>query len=169
MPAEKRNRRTVPRVCEWCGRDFLAYANLVKKGYHRFCSRTCWRDPVRRFWAKVDKNGPTVRTDLGPCWVWTASCDRAGYGQLGRPDGSMARAHRVSYEIEYAVTLAPEQKVCHRCDNPPCVRPDHLFEGTQAANLADMVAKGRHWLTANPGASPYARNIAKRQVLDTAP
>ncbi len=104
--------------------------------YHRMRYHGSTDDPIRpwqkRFWAKVDKSGE--------CWVWTSVTDRAGYGLLGgrTPERS---AHRLSYRIAYGD--AGESHVLHRCDNPPCVRPDHLFLGDDALNHADMANKGR--------------------------
>lgn len=104
------------------------------------------RPLAERFWPKVDRNGPipTACPELGPCWLWTAAVDEHGYGKLsgGGHDGRMLRAHRVSYELRFG-PVPPELRVLHRCDNPPCVNPDHLFTGTMAANAADMVARGR--------------------------
>ena len=95
-----------------------------------------------RFWAKVDKNGPVPehRPELGPCWLWTAACFANGYGAF-RLGSKQRRAHVVSFE--WHVGPANGLKVCHACDVKPCVRPDHLFRGTHADNMADMVAKGR--------------------------
>lgn len=97
---------------------------------------------ARRFWAKVDKNGPTSShaSHLGPCWVWTASRDRKGYGQI-MIDRKPRRAHRVSWSL-HAGELG-DSCVLHRCDNRVCVNPGHLFLGTVTDNNRDMFAKGR--------------------------
>lgn len=77
------------------------------------------------------------------CWNWTAGKDRDGYGRFTVPGrGSWLRAHRFSYEL--FVGAVPEgMQVLHRCDNPSCVRPDHLLLGVQQDNADDMVQKGR--------------------------
>jgi len=102
-----------------------------------------------RFLAKVNVNGPVPahRPELGPCHVWTASLTSTGYGQFftgSRTDGSarMAKAPRVAWELAYGATPAGLW-VLHACDNPKCVRIDHLFLGTHDDNIADMIAKGR--------------------------
>jgi hypothetical protein len=91
------------------------------------------------FWAKVDKNGgvPAHLPDLRECWLWTASLFVGGYGRFGAQ-----RAHRVSWELHHGEV--PEGLfVLHRCDNPRCVNPGHLFLGTQTDNMRDMWAKRR--------------------------
>jgi hypothetical protein len=88
-----------------------------------------------RLYSRVDK---TSR-----CWTWTASTNEHGYGKI-RVNGRTVKAHRVSYELEYGVLLTPAQKLLHECDNPPCVRPSHLFIGTQLDNMRDCVTKKRH-------------------------
>jgi hypothetical protein len=95
---------------------------------------------VARFWAKVNKNGP-IHPEHGQCWVWIAKLDHDGYGRFWFA-GKIVGAHRFSWE--QANGAIPEGLcVLHHCDNPPCVRPDHLFIGTNKDNMDDRNAKGR--------------------------
>lgn len=100
----------------------------------------------------MGKRGPTVapmpwhfwhKALVGDgCWEWQASTYGIGYGQFHR-DGVMTPAHRMAWQLTHG-SIPDGMVVCHRCDNPPCVRPDHLFLGTNKDNSRDMVAKGRH-------------------------
>lgn len=99
------------------------------------------RPLAERFWEKVNKDGPTARPELGPCWVWTSTQDGHGYGAFYRGTGPRG-AHRVSWEL-YHGEPAGALCVLHKCDTPLCVRPEHLFLGTRTDNMADKVAKGR--------------------------
>lgn len=86
-----------------------------------------------RFWRRVKK--------LDGCWIWQGSLSQ-NYGRLTLDDRRKAFAHRYSYELAYG--HIPEGLcVLHKCDNPPCVRPDHLFLGTRKDNRADCVSKNR--------------------------
>lgn len=87
-----------------------------------------------RFWMKVDKSGD--------CWLWLGYRTAAGYGMFWL-NGRMRVSHRVALELEHGDTLDRDTAVCHRCDNPPCVRPSHLFLGSLADNNHDRDKKGR--------------------------
>ena len=98
-----------------------------------------------RFWSKVSKDGPIVREELGPCWVWKASRQPTGYGQIYAEGIGPQFAHRLSWVFANG-EIPPGMLVCHRCDNPPCVNPEHLWLGTDADNAKDRDAKGRRVL-----------------------
>jgi len=80
-------------------------------------------------------------TEDGSCLIWNGGKSGGGYGSI-TIDGQHKMTHRVCYE-EYFGEIPDGLLVCHRCDNPPCINPDHLFLGTQSDNLQDMYAKGR--------------------------
>jgi hypothetical protein len=122
----------------------------VRKGeplqyVHGHNRRRADRDLAVRFWEFVDKNGPIPphRPDLGPCWIWTRAKHPAGYGLLMGPGHKLVRATHISLDLA-GRPLPSGLCALHHCDNPPCVRDEHLFHGTHADNAADKIAKGRH-------------------------
>lgn len=88
---------------------------------------------LARFWSKVQKSDG--------CWLWTAAKDKKGYG-IFQLQGKAHKAHRIAYEITYNKPLG-NLLGCHTCDNPSCVRPDHIVPGTSDYNAKDRNAKGR--------------------------
>lgn len=94
----------------------------------------------QRFWEKVNKTpglGPN-----GDCWEWTAYLNKAGYGVFRICD-SVQLAHRVAFVLLKGEAILGLQG-CHRCDNPKCVNPEHIFPGTNSENQKDSALKGRH-------------------------
>ena len=88
-----------------------------------------------RFWGRVSKGDPDK------CWVWQAAVDSCGYGRI-RVNGPHQKASRVAYALTRG-DIPDGMCVCHRCDNPACVNPNHLFLGNHSQNMRDMVRKGR--------------------------
>jgi len=151
------------KICERCGNAFIMKATT---NAGRFCSMRCFKNPAKicqhcgqsynktaryycskrceakaktkslaeRFWTKVQKTEA--------CWLWCGNVNRAGYGTIGVVGTKTVLAHRVSYEL--AKEPISEGHLClHTCDNPRCVRPDHLKLGTQLENVRDMHEKQR--------------------------
>ncbi len=87
------------------------------------------------FWRKV------VVKDIDDCWEWSACKDKNGYGKLTY-GGKPFLAHRMAF-ISVHGSIRKGYFICHKCDNPSCVNPAHLFEGTHRDNMEDMLQKGR--------------------------
>lgn len=121
-------------------------------------------DDVTRFWEKVEK------TSL--CWIWKGHLQR-GYGVFSVNQNPVL-AHRYSWELAHGpivghVPMHPELEicVCHTCDNPACVRPDHLFLGNDKANHDDMIAKRRH--AHGPALADAVRRAHRRRGYTSSP
>lgn len=110
----------------------------------------------QRFFEKVSKTGE--------CWLWTGARMKNGYGKIiiNRKE---AKAHRVSWELAHG-PIPDGISVLHRCDTPPCVRPSHLFLGTQADNMADMAAKKRGTGWPHKGAKVPGAKLNEDQVRE---
>lgn len=142
--------------CEHCGTP------IHRRGKwrpHRFCGEPCanaakTRPVADRFWEKVERS-----PDPDGCWVWTAATTRIGYGVFAvSRKRKNVRAHRFAWELTHG-PIPDGLCVCHACDNPPCVRPDHLWLGTSEDNTADRHRKGR---TAKPSSVAIERDLHGR-------
>src|SRR4051812_13356235 len=90
-----------------------------------------------RFWEKVD-----IRSN-DECWPWKACKNEHGYGLFGVGNKRLKTSNRVAYEL--AVGPIPDGlRICHKCDNPPCCNPRHLYPATQRHNMLDRDMKGRN-------------------------
>lgn len=118
--------------------------------------------PLVRVWKRIVKAGPD------DCWLWYGATNNAGYGHLGAAPRKTIAAHRAAYESAVG-PIPPGVHVLHRCDNPPCCNPAHLWLGTAADNAADKVKKGRaravyHWR----GEGNAKAKLTAAQVLEIA-
>lgn len=100
------------------------------------------------------------RDPVTGCWQWQMSTNHNGYGRF-KVGAGVERAHRVSYHIHKG-PIPEGMIVCHACDNPGCVNPDHLWLGSNADNSADMLRKGRH------RTAPQAGEMNNRATLTEA-
>jgi hypothetical protein len=117
--------------CTKCGAPREKKATLCRK-----CYLESWKTPsADNFWPKVRIAGPN------DCWLWMAERKKSGYGKI-RIAGRQTMAHRVAWTLTHGL-IPKGMKICHRCDNPPCCNPSHLWLGTQTENIADMDRKGR--------------------------
>lgn len=133
----------VLRQCQQCGNNFLADPFKVREGKAKYCSRVCAnigqhseQNIARRFFKHI-----VIPADPTMCWLWQGKRFPNGYGMFTRIRKTLL-AHRFSYELH----VGPIPKgllIRHRCDNRPCVNPQHLLPGTQAQNIRDAVERGR--------------------------
>lgn len=116
--------RDIIKNCGHCGEQFKATSGVAK-----FCSDRC------HLLANVKHEGE--------CWVRTIGLDKDGYSIVRLRGRRRVKAHRAAYE-EFVGPVPDGQMVCHDCDNPPCINPQHLFLGSALDNKTDSVAKARH-------------------------
>lgn len=94
------------------------------------------RSTEQDFWKHVNKR------NADECWIWTGRLTDCGYGRVGY-HRKQWKAHRLAWALTYG-SIENGMGVLHKCDNPPCCNPNHLFIGTQIDNMADSARKGRH-------------------------
>jgi len=119
-----------------------------------------YKDWKERFWKKVSIKGNNE------CWEWTGGKQGDGYGIFGVIENGkwkMKLAHRISWTFHFG-EIPKYMKICHKCDNPKCVNPNHLFIGTQLDNVKDMVKKGR--INSREGIKNPKAKLTENEVLE---
>jgi|TARA_R110000772_G_scaffold109646_1_gene212929 hypothetical protein len=141
MTTKNRNK-----VCEVC--EILFFERRSDSNYQwnkKFCcSISCGNRSKRRV-KSIFERLKTFQIIKNGCWGWSGCTDGKGYGSISSRNGSghsPEKAHRVSYEMAFGV-IPKSLYVCHKCDNPQCTNPDHLFIGTQKDNMLDCSEKNR--------------------------
>lgn len=118
-----------------------------------------YEQSVEDFWIRVDSSN---LHDPLKCWEWTGHKHRDGYGWCSF-QGKKLLSHRASYIVHFGA-IPCGLCVCHRCDNPGCVNPNHLFVGTHTDNMRDMVGKGRGRIYYHKGEKCPAAKLTEDQV-----
>jgi hypothetical protein len=139
--------KPIRKICEQCGRGFQAKFQYQAKQYERYCGQACFKDTLRFtderalevMWSRVNRNGPNG------CWLYKGKANIRGYPTMVWRKERKLLVHRFIYQLAHGNLPKGRSVLClHRCDNPGCVNPGHIFLGDDADNQADMVAKRRH-------------------------
>jgi hypothetical protein len=154
MPLRDKHKNLIySRMCDRCGKTYTGHGK-------QFCSTNCansdYKTVQERFWSKVN-----IKSE-NECWEWIKFKNKKGYGLFGLnaiPEG----AHRVSWRFTYG-DIPESLCVLHKCDNPACCNPAHLFLGTNQDNVNDRVAKNRS--SDLRGSKHYRAKLTEIKVLE---
>ncbi len=143
LVAKQKKEGQCQQICDRCGKVEMKCNWDVQ----RFCSRECYDADRYKDTLKERLLEKTHITD--GCWLWTGSKNKKGYGGIGAMDRKKLLTHRASWIIHYG-QIPPGKQVLHTCDNTSCIKPAHLFLGTNSDNRQDMVNKKRQMHKLSP-------------------
>ena len=133
-------------VCPVCSKSTQLLASVAKN--RKTCGQRECTNELKRRNAKAqapaiaDRFKMRVEKQSNGCWLWTGNMSKGGYGVIVI-DGKPVRAHRLSYTLHRG-EIPEGLFICHHCDNPSCVNPDHLYAGTHQQNMDDRTRRGRN-------------------------
>jgi len=141
-----------------CGETTIVSGDSLRRGTTKKCrNRSSDLHLAERFWALVD-----IRNE-NECWPWLGTKSKKGYGKITY-NGKPKKATHVLIYLTTGDWIEPGLCTCHHCDNPSCVNPAHIFIGTNADNVADMISKGRKaWAV---GENVGSSKLTKQDVLE---
>jgi hypothetical protein len=134
------------KYCDGCGKELKPDPRYSKAQWakRKYCSKQCFSSEIKHDIAdqlRVFESSYQVDNKTG-CWIWMKSRCEKGYGMF-RLFGRGIRAHRAGWYFHNQEMIPDGVIACHKCDNPPCVNPGHIFLGSQQDNMDDMRKKGR--------------------------
>lgn len=124
--------------------EYVRRRGIVKQYPCLTCGKECYKKYAKAFCSDICRFMSFVKKNDSGCWIWQGAKGRRGYGKfsiIGNPHGV---ASRISYEL-FKGSIEDNKYVCHTCDIPSCVNPDHLWAGTHVENMMDMVDKDRQY------------------------
>jgi len=133
--------------CDFCKNSFIPTKSQWYKRKELYRNICCSKGCAKKIFEQkrnIRFESKFIRKDINECWEWQATKLPSGYGSFARNDNKKGNfyAHRYSYEL-YVGEILADKYVCHKCDNPSCVNPSHLFLATQKDNIKDMLNKNR--------------------------
>lgn len=149
-------------TCRICQREFWLTPCEIEHGGGEFCNKACWKQRYGTIDERLEAN-KVIDPETG-CWLWTGYRNNTGYGLTRLPNGINTLVTRLSAQKYLGLDIDSDVCVLHKCDNPQCFNPEHLFLGSHADNVQDMMSKGRN--VSHSGQKNGAAKLTDEQVKE---